>query len=298
MRKYYFSLRSNLQLLAFASLFFTFSQLNAQVGIGTTNPQAMLDVVASDPANPTAKDGFLMPRVTSLSQDFQEPPAVGTMVFYNGALTGNMKHTVYYYADDSNWRNLSGEIANSSDEPELFDYDEDNGGVIFWIDPNDAYHYKIVALRQFAEDYGSNNNNSDNGGRCDQHFCAFGANGFEAAKSWIDEHSSIVYERYDNYAPSMAYYYDGDNDPGTEPLGWYLPTMMEMQLILNNRSSINNAMNGETHDDIQDQEKYWTIMQGESDDKSFVLEFEGDYKISEENKKDPREFRIVREIGG
>ena len=83
MRKYYFSLRSNLQLLAFASLFFTFSQLNAQVGIGTTNPQAMLDVVASDPANPTAKDGFLMPRVTSLIQDFQEPPAVGTMVFYN-----------------------------------------------------------------------------------------------------------------------------------------------------------------------------------------------------------------------
>lgn len=259
----------------------------------------MLDVVASDPDNPTLKDGFLMPRVTSLTQDFQEPPAVGTMVFYNGPLTGNMKHTVYYYADDSNWRNMAGEIANASDAPELYEYDEDNGGVIFWIDPNDAYHYKIVALLEFDEDYGSNSNDSSEGGKCTDHFCAFGANGFEATKSWIEEHSSLEYERYDNYAPSMAYYYDGDSTPGTEPLGWYLPTMMEMQLILNNRSSINSAMNGQSHDDIGYDRYYWTIMQGESDDKSLRLRYKnGKYENEQRDKDDDSSFRIVREIGG
>ena len=62
MRKYYFSLRSNLQLLAFASLLFTFSQLNAQVGIGTTNPQATLNVAAQ---NDDTNVGLIIPSVSN-----------------------------------------------------------------------------------------------------------------------------------------------------------------------------------------------------------------------------------------
>jgi len=120
MRKYYFSLQNN-QLILALTLALSFSWATvAQVGIGTTTPQAMLDVVASDPANPTAMDGFLMPRVSSLTQDFQ-PTAVGTMVFYNGPTGtghGNMKNTVYFY-DGNNWKNLAGETASTTDPKAL-----------------------------------------------------------------------------------------------------------------------------------------------------------------------------------
>ena len=207
MRKYYFSLRSNLLLLAFASLLFTFNQLNAQVGIGTTSPQAMLDIAASDPDNPTAKDGFLMPRVTSLTQDFQST-ATGTMVFYNGSTGagyGNMKNTVYFY-DGNNSCNMSGEIASTADPVSLNSYDSTNGGVVFWIDTNDPYHYKIVAPLEFEKDYGSDSSSASEGGRCTVHQCTYGVNGLEASKSWIDAHSTLTEANYDNYAPSMAYY--------------------------------------------------------------------------------------------
>ena len=183
MRKYYFSLRSNLQLLAFASLLFTFSQLNAQVGIGTTNPQAMLDVVASDPDNPTAKDGFLMPRVTSLSQDFQST-TTGTMVFYSGSTgvgNGNMKNTVYFY-DGTNWKNMSGEIASTADPYSLYDYDSTNKGVVFWIDPDDPYHYKIVSPVEFSSvKYGD----TSGAAACTAHACVMSdICGFERTKAW------------------------------------------------------------------------------------------------------------------
>ena len=74
MRKYYFSLLNNQLIFALTFTLFQGHILVAQVGIGTTTPQAMLDVVASDPANPNAKDGFLMPRVTSLTQEFSLQP--------------------------------------------------------------------------------------------------------------------------------------------------------------------------------------------------------------------------------
>jgi hypothetical protein len=61
MRKYYFSLRSNLLLLAFASLLFTFNSINAQVGIGTTDPQATLHIVAQG----TQNVGLVVPSVTN-----------------------------------------------------------------------------------------------------------------------------------------------------------------------------------------------------------------------------------------
>ena len=139
MRKFTFSLPSNLLILALFALNFFFFESYAQVGIGTTSPQAMLDVLASDPDNPTAKDGFLMPRVTSLSQDFQST-TVGTMVFYTGSTgtgNGNMKNTIYFF-DGNNWKNMSGESASTTDPKSLYDWDAVHKGVVYWIDPSNS----------------------------------------------------------------------------------------------------------------------------------------------------------------
>ena len=294
MRKYYFSLKNNLHRLAFASLLFTLSQLNAQVGIGTTNPQAMLDVVASDPANPTAKDGFLMPRVSSLTLDFQAT-AVGTMVFYNGptgAGHGNMKNTVYFF-DGNNWKNMSGEIASAADPKALYEYDATNKGVVFWIDSDDPYHYKIVSTLEFSIPYGSTQNN--NPAECDEHMCSAGKlGGFERTKAWVLAHSGVTNSAYVN---SMAYYYDGTSSPGSTALGWYTPTLDELALVLQNLSSINSALPAGS-DNIASATYYTSSVEDSNSNRMVGGLASGTFVGNYLPKTNSYPVRFVREIGG
>ncbi len=293
MRKYYFSLRSNLHILAFASLLFTFNSINAQVGIGTTDPQAMLDVVASDPDNPTAKDGFLMPRVTSLTQDFQAT-AVGTMVFYNGPTGtghGNMKNTVYFF-DGNNWKNMSGEIASATDPKALYEYDATNKGVVFWIDPDDPYHYKIVSPVEFDNvPFGDSD--------CASHMCGINSlGGFSKTKSWIQAHSGLTPSSYVN---GTSYYFDGDSSVGNTHEGWYTPSHDEMVLLINDRTNISGSFpSGGTT--INPASKYYYT--SNQDYNSFVLAVTfqsgapSTYYISKMTTYSNASLRVVKEIGG
>jgi hypothetical protein len=258
MRKYYFSLRSNLLLLAFASLLFTFNQLNAQVGIGTTSPQAMLDIVASNPNDPLPTDGFLMPRVQQLSFD-SNPPAVGTMVFYSGDTgvgNGNMKNTVYSW-NGTNWVSMAGEIASPDDPKLLYEYDEVNKGVVFWIDQNDPYHYKIVSPVELTNvKYGDNSGPAS----CTGHACTSSdLDGFDRTKAWNTAHSGINSADYGTYVNSATYYFNGIDGSGTTPIGWYTPTEDELYLIIENSSGINGRFETESlaHTDISPSSYYW-----------------------------------------
>lgn len=294
MRKYYFSLLNNQLILALAFTLFQGYYLVAQVGIGTTTPQAMLDVVASDPANPTAKDGFLMPRVTSLTQDFQTT-AVGTMVFYTGPTGvgyGNMKNTVYFF-DGNNWKNMSGESASTADPHQLYDYDSTNKGVVFWIDPDDPYHYKIVAKDEFSLPYGSTQNN--NPAECDEHMCSSGKlGGFERTKAWVLAHPGVDNSSYVN---SMAYYYDGDTTPGSSSLGWYTPVLDELALILQNSSLINAGFPAGSDDVVTG--VYYTSSEEDSNSNRMVGGISGGVFVGNYGSKTSSyPLRIVREIGG
>jgi hypothetical protein len=303
MRKFTFSLPSNLLILAlFALNIFSFESY-AQVGIGTTTPQAMLDVVASDPDNPTAKDGFLMPRVTSLSQDFQST-ATGTMVFYSGSTgvgNGNMKNTVYFY-DGTNWKNMSGEIASTADPYSLYDYDSTNKGVVFWIDPDDPYHYKIVSPVEFTSvKYGD----TSGAAACTAHACVMSdIGGFERTKAWNTAHSGVSSSDYGSYANSATYYFNGVDGVGTTALGWHTPSSADMYLLYNNRTSINNefAAEGLTHNDIGTNMGYWvcedSYLNGVNVDQA-VQSYNGlviDWDKTSNASNDA--VRIVKEIGG
>ena len=51
-------------------IFLIGNSLFAQVGVGNTNPQAQLDISASNTTSPTNQDGILIPRVTNLPSNF------------------------------------------------------------------------------------------------------------------------------------------------------------------------------------------------------------------------------------
>ena len=300
-----FSNKRNFPTVLFTTLLvivLSFGTVTAQVGIGTTNPLAMLHIEASNADTPTVTDGFLMPRVNNLASDALEP-TLGMMVFYNGALTGNMKHTLYYY-DGTNWVNAIGEIANAANPVSLYDWDDTNKGVVYWIDAQNPSHYKIVAALEFDTEFGSTNTNSEHGGQCDNHLCTSGANGFEATKSWIDAHSSLDSSHYEEYAASAAYYYDGDSDLGSANIGWYLPTPGEMNFIARNATSINSALSSVTHTDINNVDMRYWVCQDSKVDKAVLVKIKAanqEYKPEEKDKDyddNPVKARPVREIGG
>lgn len=99
--------------------------LFAQVGVGNTNPQAQLDISASNSASPTNLDGILIPRVTNLPADASMTiEQDGMMVFYTGSSESGKG---FYYWDDTanDWIKVSAGGKNTLDEA----YDEGGAGV-------------------------------------------------------------------------------------------------------------------------------------------------------------------------
>ncbi|MBO6879878.1 tail fiber domain-containing protein [Winogradskyella sp.] len=104
--------------------------LFAQVGVGTTNPQAALDIEASNSATPTSSDGILIPRMSSM------PPAPGAardgmLVFYTGS---GLSGKGFYHWDQSisNWVFLSGaKKINELTDGKSDDDGSQNGSSIF-----------------------------------------------------------------------------------------------------------------------------------------------------------------------
>ncbi|WP_111684914.1 tail fiber domain-containing protein [Winogradskyella tangerina] len=108
--------------------------LSAQVGVGNTNPQAQLDISASNTSSPSNLDGILIPRMSNL-------PTVGSMtaaqdgmlVFYTGS--GNSGKGFYYWNQTStSWVYLSSGSKNTLDGA----YDEGGAGAGRVINANDG----------------------------------------------------------------------------------------------------------------------------------------------------------------
>ena len=299
---------SNALLTTLAVAILSFGNARAQVGIGTTNPLAMLHIEAPTDPGLMHMAGILLPRVSTLPDDSNGTPQQGAVVFYNGTLNGNMKHTFYYYSN-GNWYTMTGELAQESNFiPTVGGYDPENKGVVFWVDPNNPYHYKIMALETFGS------LSWDEGDCMDQgHNCVKGVDGGLAkTAAWNDEHSGGT--THINY---RSYYYDPDgsgNFVGASPTGWYTPTVDELYEILSNFSTLNTALSSAGGDSIPDDDDHWSINEnlrdGQQDidsedsfDEILLLKWKNsDNKIEwhthdkDENNND-RYLRAVKEIG-
>ncbi len=79
---------------------------NAQVGIGTTSPNGLLDITASSASSPTTTDGLLIPRVLA----FPNPVGIaqnGMMVFLTTDFSGNKVGLYYYDFPSLTWKWMS-----------------------------------------------------------------------------------------------------------------------------------------------------------------------------------------------
>jgi hypothetical protein len=79
----------------------------AQVGINTTNPQAQLDITASNGATPSNKDGLLIPRVNTFPATNPTASQQGMLVYLT--TTVGLKAPGFYYWDNitTNWVSIS-----------------------------------------------------------------------------------------------------------------------------------------------------------------------------------------------
>lgn len=93
--------------LALSLLLISGYTMIAQVGIGTTDPQATLHVVALPGEEPT-NTGILIPTVDELPLPCEEIPN-GLIVFFNGIESGNIKQGLYIFSvRDCNWKRIIG----------------------------------------------------------------------------------------------------------------------------------------------------------------------------------------------
>ncbi|WP_300568396.1 hypothetical protein [Flavobacterium sp.] len=86
-------------------LLFSAFLTKAQVGIGTTNPQATLDVREVNPATPNAAAGIAIPQVTVL-------PSSGNRA---GQLIYLTTTNLYYFYDGSSWNSLITQVSTVGD---------------------------------------------------------------------------------------------------------------------------------------------------------------------------------------
>lgn len=77
----------------------------AQIGIGTTDPKATLDIRSSNPSAPSATEGMLVPKI--LNFPASNPTTVGILVYLEDTDNNNTEADGFYYWNGSSWTPLS-----------------------------------------------------------------------------------------------------------------------------------------------------------------------------------------------
>ena len=113
--------------------FFTFlaavlltATTSAQVGIGTTTPDASaaLDITSTT-------GGLLVPRMTAVQRDAITSPAQGLIIFCSDCASGEGELQIKL---TSSWKNTIGDDVNDPPPPAIGDFYQ--GGVVFYLDGN------------------------------------------------------------------------------------------------------------------------------------------------------------------
>ena len=138
--------------IIFYILLFMVSLSYSQVGIGNTNPQATLDVTASNQVTPSNEDGLLIPRVDDFPGTDPTAAQQGMLIYLTTAVGSNPKG--FYYWDNGSpgsWIRLSSieKLNDLSDAKSDVDGINDGSSIFIGIDAglnDDADHNQNVGV--------------------------------------------------------------------------------------------------------------------------------------------------------
>lgn len=88
--------------------------LTAQVGIGNTDPQAQLDISATNKEEPSHFDGILIPRIEKFPAQNPGTEQNGMLVFLNKSVTGFNSGFYFWNATENQWKFLSADTSGSN----------------------------------------------------------------------------------------------------------------------------------------------------------------------------------------
>lgn len=124
------------QIITFITLLCGAFLLNAQVGINNTNPQAQLDVSSPNQADPSAKDGILIPRIDKFPTTDPDS-SQHSMLVYLTTTDNSDTPGFYYWSDtDSKWLPLQNvkRINDLLDGKSDFDGSQNGSSIFLGID--------------------------------------------------------------------------------------------------------------------------------------------------------------------
>jgi len=102
-------------LFTFISIFIcTFWLSHSQVGIGTADPKAQLDIIAIDKDNPTSIDGILIPRIEKFPTENPGLDQHGMLVFLNKSVTGFPLGFYFWNASEAKWKSIVADASSSN----------------------------------------------------------------------------------------------------------------------------------------------------------------------------------------
>jgi hypothetical protein len=82
---------------------------SSQVGINNNNPKSIFEVTASNPSNPSIRDGLLVPSLDVLPAINPGAAQDGMLIFLTTAATGYKKGHYYWNNSDTEWQYFAGE---------------------------------------------------------------------------------------------------------------------------------------------------------------------------------------------
>lgn len=225
------------QIFMFLAVFLFTARMYAQVGIGTTTPDASaaLDITS------TAK-GVLIPRMTKIQRDAITSAATGLMIYQTDATVG------FYYYNGNRWAEV-GATSVTTSTYSIGDFAQ--GGVVFWVDETGqhglvcAKEDQSSAIRWYAGSYGATQ------AKGDDVYAGKANTVIIAAQVALGDDGSTYAARVCNELQIT--------EGGITYGDWYLPSRHELNLMSQNRELINNtaAANGGSDFSVM-QEPYWS----------------------------------------
>ncbi|MCB7480861.1 hypothetical protein [Christiangramia sediminis] len=86
----------------------------AQVGIGTSDPKAQLDIIATDKENPANFDGILIPRIEKFPIENPGTDQHGMLIFLSKSVTGFPTGFYFWNYNEGKWKSLGSEASTAN----------------------------------------------------------------------------------------------------------------------------------------------------------------------------------------